>query len=405
MKDDGSGSIISSSAEMLIDGEAYLVGAVGLSPPSASGVIGSPHLSWNPSSYEEASASLSDLKKIASPLLVRINVGAPVFAQFSIQKKEAKGSNGAHQYRWIRGNVERKLDGLFLIQPTSADDGAARWLSVDKLSNVVSLSSQSPGSHVLVMARDEGTIGVFEGRVSEAIASGTGKEKHFRISYSTDSGKSEKISMVSEQYVFKYHAPFPREKRLVAMATRAVAIQSLVLVKDALESVPFWVSRPSAVSWKDSCNIEGLLVGDGRNDGGSILLGIHYLDWDEGWALKRLRSRGFEVDVLPDHEDGVSQRYMLSRPFYCNNLQLDESELQRADRRTADELLNCMHDERRLNILNVRVELSLFFQRENGDIADGSSSRKNTIVYGEDMRLVWIDVEGRRFRASGDDIL
>ena len=111
------------------------------------------------------------------------------------------------------------------------------------------------------------------------------------------------------------------------------------------------------------------------------------------------------MDVLPDHEDGVSQRYMLSRPFYCNNLQLDESELQRADRRTADELLNCMHDERRLNILNVRIELSLFFQRENGDIADGSSSRKNTIVYGEDMRLVWIDVEGRRFRASGDDIL
>jgi hypothetical protein len=393
----------------LIAGETYLVGMAGMpsEDSTSSPTARKSQRNGDSSSRRISSSSSSNVdRRVAAPILVKIDVGASVFAQWSIPKSTEKNTR---RYRWIRGKVERKLDGLFLIHPSSVDAGEPQWLSVDKLSNVVPMpSAESHGARVFVMARDDSTVGVFEGRViGTALAEvGVNKKKRFKVSYSTDEGKTEKQSVMPGEFVYKFRAPFFRDDARVTLATRAISIQSLSLMKDALEPVPFWISGESERRWKVACDVQHLVVADGGSkDGGLILIGIHYLDFDEGKLLKRLKSRGFKVTIESGNKEGVVQRYIFSRPFYCNNLLLGESVVHEIDRRSVDELLDCKHSERRLNTVNVRIRLSVFFQGVNGGIADGTSTGKDTMSYGEGMRLVWVDVEGRRFRAPRNDML
>ena len=200
--------------------------------------------------------------------------------------------------------------------------------------------------------------------------------------------------------MYGFGVPFPVDSGRVISVTRAVAIQSLALVKDALEPVPFWISGESARNWKTTCGVQNMV-----DDRRTILIGVHYLDFDEEMLLKRLRSRGFKVSVVADNKEGVEQHYVFSRPFYCNNLVLDDSLAQEIDQRSADELMYCEHSERRLNTPNIQIRLSVFFQGINGGITDGILAGKGVTEYEEDMRLVWIDVEGRRFRAPRVDVV
>ena len=384
----------------LIEGEVYLVSMPGM-PASINNNL-------SPSICDQKTRSNPDNANIPSPTLVKVKIGAPVFAQWT--KDSSVKSSSAQSDQWIQGKVEQKLDGLFLVRPSTVENGEARWLRIEDLGNVEKIDAgksvdrdSSLDSHVLVMRRSDDNIRFFEGTVSDWGTSLSNRER-LRVLYSTDGGKTKKSALVPMDYVFKYRASFPPDLTRVVAARRAIVTQSLALFKDAMEPVPFWLSGDTAKNWKSKCDSSTLAetkkFGKIMHEDdmhfsygqGIISIGIHYLDFDEASVLKKLRSRGFIVEKTIGNRDGIHQQYSVYRPFYCNNLLQDE-ETYEMDRRSVEEFFDCKHAEKRRNSLRIRIRIRIFFDRENGGIVNGLGTS-----YEESMQLVWVDVEGRRFR-------
>ena len=128
-----------------------------------------------------------------------------------------------------------------------------------------------------------------------------------------------------------------------------------------------------------------------------IVIGIHKYDYMSVTVLTHLKHLFFEVD---SPSSATSRSYTLTRSFYCSSMEVDDLS---KDWRSAEELFDCEGSQKMVNAMKVRLRLDVFEDNEETGMLVGGGSGEGGQQYTKNMKLVWMDWMGRRFRVPNEE--
>jgi hypothetical protein len=75
---------------------------------------------------------------------------------------------------------------------------------------------------------------------------------------------------------------------------------------------------------------------------------------------------------------------------------------------TSHELYNCMNSEKMYNIMNIQIQLIIYDENDSGQLVystttEGNDGRRESVIYKNNMKLIWIDWMGRRWRIPKEE--
>ena len=362
----------------------------------------------------------------AMPIVTHLSVGDTVYTQWS-------------GVPWVECQVVAAVDGLYQVRPklpqensdggdggssgssgSSKDDGSAtptQWKSI------VELISTAKGPARTVLPQNDYYI-MTNGGAKKGIVLLVGKTLHYNkvdhtwvvdVVFRGNGGEqSTRRLSVSREFLFDMHADTPGgtfvlDNRLVKQAKQSAGLQSLVLLKDLLDSlrIPFWLSGSTAQRLKRSCRLWGgaSVVEKGGKKGSEeaeeaegseealIVIGIHKYDYMSVTVLTHLKHLFFEVD---SPSSATLRSYTLTRSFYCSSMEVDDLS---KDWRSAEDLFDCDGSQKMVNAMKVRLRLDVFEDNEETGMLVGGGGQYR---YTKNMKLVWMDWMGRRFRVPNE---
>ena len=344
------------------------------------------------------------------PIVTHLSVGDTVYTQWS-------------GVPWVECQVVAAVDGLYQVRPKlpqeSQDDSSSgargngnakptQWKSI------VELISTAKGPAHTVLPQNDYYI-MTNGGAKKGIVLLVGKTLHYNkvdhtwvvdvVFRGNGGAQSMRRLSVSREFLFDMHSDTPGgtfvlDTRLVKQAKESAGLQSLVLLKDLLDSlrIPFWLSGSTAQRLKRSCRLfgsvsEGGIQGSEEEAEGSnkakgseealIVIGIHKYDYMSVTVLTHLKHLFFEVD---SPSSATSRSYTLTRSFYCSSMEVDDLS---KDWRSAEELFDCEGSQKMVNAMKVRLRLDVFEDNEETGMLVGGGSGEGGQQYTKNMKLVW----------------